>query len=120
MKKIVFSAVLTAVFSWVAFSFIGSQQVSSEAVLSPRALESSQRETSVVSNMPIQASSSAEWKTITAKEIPSLEINNTEDKNDDPISAFKRWANDFMAGTGSELEGIRLAKIRRREMAQMI
>ena len=109
MKKIMFSAAITAVFSWAAYNYIGSQQVSSETVLSPHALESSQELSKNVSNLPLQASSSTQWKTITAKEIPSLEINITGDKNDDPIGAFQRWANDFMAGTGSELEGIRLA-----------
>ena len=38
----------------------------------------------------------------------------------DPIGAFKRWADEFMAGTEDELEGLRLAKARRDEMARLI
>ena len=119
MKKIVFSAAITAVFSLLTFSFIVSQQVSLETAHSPRALESSQGEESTVSNIPIKASSLVDWKTRTDEKDSSFVINSIESKKD-PIEAFQSWSKDFMAGSGSELEGIRLAKIRRSQMAELI
>ena len=119
MKKIVLSAAVTAVFSLVAFSFIGSQQDILETTQLSRALESSQGVASAISNTPIQVSSSKKCKTLNTVGVQSLTADSAESKSN-PIEAFQRWANGFMADSGSELEGIRLAKIRRSEMAELI
>jgi hypothetical protein len=119
MKKIVLSAAVTAVFSLVAFSFIGSQKDILETTQLSRALESSQGVASAISNTPIQLSSSKKCKTLITVGVQSLTADSAESKSN-PIEAFQRWANGFMADSGSELEGIRLAKIRRSEMAELI
>ena len=102
MKKIVLSAAVTAVFSLVAFSFIGSQQDILETTQLSRALESSQGVVSAISNTPIQVSSSKKCKTLNTVGVQSLTADSAESKSN-PIEAFQRWANGFMADSGSEL-----------------
>jgi hypothetical protein len=119
MKKIVFSAALTAVVGWAAFQLVGKQQAIPETNHLAKTTVTTMVTESVSGEKSSQATLPTDWKTVVAgakdprlaKQEPALK---------DPIGAFQRWADEFMAGTGGELEGLRLAKARRVEMTRLI
>ena len=119
MKKIVFSAALTAVIGWVAFLLVGEDHAMPSEGKLANVSEAGQAPVSGTANEPSEATLSTEWKTVVAEAKPRLAKREVAQVKD-PIGAFKRWASEFMDGTGDELEGLRLAKARREEMARLI
>ena len=120
MKKIVFSAALTAVVGWVAFTLVGNQPETSGTDHLANSIEAAQSIIPGPVVEPGQAAAPTEWKTMVAGGEDSRLAKRELAPVKDPIGAFKRWADEFMAGTGDELEGLRLAKARRDEMARLI
>ena len=114
-----FSAALTAVVGWVAFTLVGNQP---ETPGTDHLANSTEADQSIIPGPvvePGQTPAPTEWKTMVAggdTRLAKREVAPVKDL----IGAFKRWADEFMAGTGDELEGLRLAKARRDEMARLI
>ena len=120
MKKIVFSAALTAVVVWVAFTLVGNRP---ETPATDHRASAREADQSTILDQLVElghAPSSTEWNTVVVGGEDSRLAKREVAPVKDPIGAFKRWANDFMAGTGDELEGLRLAKARRNEMTRLI
>ena len=119
MKKIVFSAALTAVIGWVAFLLVNDNKAKPMVDTMASEAEANQVPKLTKAGEPSAPALQSEWKTIVADVTPRL-AKREGARVKDPIGAFKRWADEFMAGTGDELEGLRLAKTRRVEMARLI
>ena len=118
MKKITFSAALTAALCWITILLLDERPIPtidlSESSNEPLIFSQSY-ELDIIDN----ASISAEFKkteAVSGKQLDNFVSNNVKD----PIGAFNRWVQDFMSGTGGELEGLQLAKLRRLEMARLI
>ena len=104
MKKIVFSAALTAVVGWVAFTMVGNQPETPGTDHLANSIEADQ---SIIPGPVVelgQTIAPTEWNTMVAGGEDSRFAKREVAPVKDPIGAFKRWADEFMAGTGDPLK----------------
>ena len=112
MKKICYSALLTAVVVLVGLKIADRQHA-----LSPGEIQ----EPAFIASLeaPQFGSQSRNWRTVVAgKETGKTRLDTVSVA--DPVGAFQGWAREFMEGTADLEEGLRLAKARRTKMARLI
>jgi len=122
MKKIYYSALLTAVVAMVGLKLAGWQHASPLGKMDREGLFIGEVKTSADSTVPepVQAGGRpGNWRTVVAGVEPRLARPHTVALAD-PVGAFQRWAREFMDGTADLEEGLRLAGARRVEMARLI
>ena len=122
MKRIVYSAALTAMVAMVGLKLVGWQNASPLGEMEGEGLFAGNIQ-ETAGSVPLEpthfAGRPGDWRTVVAGEETGL-AKLDADRVADPVGAFQRWAKRFMEGTAEIEEGLRLAKGRRSGMARMI
>jgi len=122
MKKICYSALLTAVVVLVGLKIADRQHA-----LSPGQKEREGLSVGEIEEPAFTASleatqfggQSRNWRSVVAgQETGKTRLDTVPEA--DPLGAFQRWAREFMEGTADLEVGLRLAKARRTKMARLI
>ena len=122
MKKIFFSALLTAAVVVVGLKLAGRQDALSPSEKDREDLAAGEIEETAYSTSLEQIQfdrGPGSWRTVIAGEETGL-IQPDKGTVADPIGAFQRWAREFIDGTADLEEGLRLAKARRSAMGRLI
>ena len=122
MKKICYSALLTAVVVLVGLKIADRQHALLPGEKDREGFSVGEFEEPVftASQEATQfGGQSRNWRTVVAgKETGKISLDAVPEA--DPVGAFQRWAREFVEGTADLEEGLRLAKARRTKMARLI
>ena len=122
MKRIVYSAALTAMVAMVGLKLVGWQNASPLGEMEGEGLFAGNIQ-ETAGSVPLEpthfAGRPGDWRTVVAGEETGL-AKPDADRVADPVGAFQRWAREFMDGTADLEEGLRLARARRAVTARLI